>query len=494
VGGGFSGLGVGIELLKRGITDFVILEKASQLGGTWRENTYPGCACDVPSHLYSFSYAPNPDWSRVFSPQPEIQAYLLRVAQEFGVMAHVQLDTEVEEARWSDDAQRWFVRTNREAFEAEILVAGAGPLHLPKIPKLPGLESFGGTYFHTAQWNHEHDLKGRRVAVVGTGSSSIQLVPEIQPLVKELLLFQRTAAWVLPKPDHAIPALEKALFRYVPAAQRAYRSTIYHALELVQLAQRRPKAMERLQFLGTGHLARAVKDPALRAKLTPDFVLGCKRFLLSNTYYPALTQPNAQVIAQGVREVTPTGLVSADGTHHEVDTIVFGTGFEVSDPPISRCVVGRDGRTLGEVWGGSPEAYLGTTVSGFPNLFLMLGPNVGNGHSSALGIIEAQAKYLASGLEQMARQDIASLDLRPEVQARFNDDVQEALRDTVWNAGGCASWYLDDNGVNSAIYPWTTIDLFRRLRRLELSHYEVTARAGATKAAARPATRARVGV
>jgi len=476
IGGGFSGLGVAIELLRRGIRDFVVLEKADQLGGTWRENTYPGCACDVPSQLYSFSYAPKPDWSRVFAGQPEIQRYLLDVATSQGVLPYVRFGAEVQSARWDESVQRWVVATSAGTVEAQVLVSGAGPLHEPRVPAIDGLERFEGTTFHTARWRHDHDLRGRDVAVVGTGSSAIQLVPEIQPEVGSLALLQRTAPWVLPKPDHAYPPVETAMFRHLPGFQRAYRGAIYGALELLQLAERRPEVMARLQRVGLWHLRRQVADPRLREVLTPRFTLGCKRLLLSNTYYPALTRPNVEVVDGGLMRVTEHGVVGADGVERAVDTIVFGTGFTVTDPPIAERLVGADGVTLAERWDGTPQAYLGTAVAGFPNLFLMIGPNLGNGHGSAFTLIEAQAKYIADALRTMDARGLASVEVRRDAQRDLNAKMQAALSGTVWNAGGCASYYIDRNGINSTIYPWTTLDLRWRLRRFDAARYRLRAR------------------
>ncbi|MBK7777457.1 MAG: SDR family NAD(P)-dependent oxidoreductase [Sandaracinaceae bacterium] len=485
IGGGFSGLGVAIELLRRGQRDFVILEKASQLGGTWRENTYPGCACDVPSQLYSFSYAPNPDWDRVFAQQAEIQAYLLRVAEEHGVMAFVRLNAEVEEARFCEDSQRWLVRTNAGTYRAQVAVTAAGPLHVPKTPNIPGIERFTGDIFHTAQYRHDISLRGKRVAVVGTGSSAIQMVPEIQPEVAELILFQRTAPWVLPKPDHAIPPVEKAAFRHLPGFQKAYRETIYGALELLQLAQRKPKVMDQISRVGLRHLRRQVRDPELRAKLTPTFSLGCKRLLLSNTYYRALTRENATLLHSALERVTKRGVVGADGVERPADVIIFATGFRVTDTPSAELIFGRDGTCLRDAWAGSPRAYLGTTLHGFPNLFFMIGPNLGNGHSSAMVLIEAQAKYIADGLELLDQRALQSFEVRKDVEDDYNRDVQAALAGTVWNAGGCSSYYLDSNGRNSSIYPWTTLDLRFRLRRFDSEHYTLRGQARSTAPSAR---------
>jgi cation diffusion facilitator CzcD-associated flavoprotein CzcO len=471
VGGGFSGLGVALALRRAGIADFVLLEKAARLGGTWRDNTYPGCACDVPSQLYSFSSHPSARWSRVFAGQPEIQQYLLDVAEHAEVHAKVRFETELVRAAWDAPTQRWILETSRGTIRAQLLVLATGPLHEPRIPDIPGLSAFEGTAFHTARWRHDHDLHGRRVAVVGTGSSAIQLVPEIQPRVEHLVLFQRTPAWVLPKLDHRYPALQRAAFEHVPGLRRAYRAGLYGVLELLQLAQRRPAVMRRVQRIGERHLARSIADPQLRRILTPSFTLGCKRLLLSNTYYPALQQPNVEVVPGGLTRVTARGAVGADGIERPIDTLILSTGFLVTDSTIAGRIVGADGRTLAERWQGSPEAYLGTSIHGFPNLFYMLGPNLGNGHSSAFVLIEAQAEYIVDAVRTMSRRGLSSVEVRPEVQARFNDAVQDALAGTVWNAGGCASWYIDRNGRNSTIYPWTTIDLRRRLRRFDLRAY-----------------------
>jgi cation diffusion facilitator CzcD-associated flavoprotein CzcO/short-subunit dehydrogenase len=473
IGGGFSGLGVAIRLLDQGITDFVLLEKATQLGGTWRENTYPGCACDVPSQLYSYSFAPKTNWSRVFAGQAEIQAYLLEVAARFGVMPHVKLATEALRTDWDPLRRRWAVQTNHGPLEAQFIVMAQGPLHEPRLPAVPGLETFTGTTFHSARWNHRHDLTGQRVAVIGTGSSAIQFVPQIQPKVGRLTLFQRTAPWVLPKPDHAIPAAEDWALRHVPGLRRALRGSIYGATELLQIAQRYPAAMRQVQRLGLAHLRRQVRDPALRAAVTPSFTLGCKRLLLSNTYYGAIQAPNVELVPRGVTRVTPRGVVDAAGVEREVDTIIFGTGFHVTDAATPQRVHGADGRSVDEVWNGSPEAYLGTAVHGFPNAFFLIGPNTGNGHGSAFVIIEAQARYIVDAIATAARDQLAAIDVRPAAQRAWNAEVQAALATGVFNSG-CASYYLDRNGRNSSIYPWTTLDLRWRLRRFDPTPFELT--------------------
>lgn len=485
IGGGFSGLGMAIELLREGMRDFVVLEKGAQLGGTWRENTYPGCACDVPSTLYSYSFEQKSDWRHVFAEQPEIQAYLLDVAQRRGVLPYVELRTEVKSSRWDTSARRWRLSTNRGEIEADFVVIGPGPLHEPRRPALPGLDLFRGTTFHSAEWRHDYPLQGRRVAVLGTGSSAIQFVPKIQPLVEKLFVFQRSAPWVLPKPDREIGKTAAWLFRNVPGFQNGIRKTIYGATELLQIAQRHPSVMEKLSRLGRWHLKTQVHDPVLRDRLTPRFTLGCKRLLLSNTYYPALQTSNTLLVPHGVTQVTKTGVVGADGVHREVDTIIFGTGFHATDAASFGRVYGREGKSLEEVWAGGPEAYLGTTCHGFPNAFLMLGPNLGNGHGSAFILIEAQARYIADAIRTAEKQKVDTIEVRRSVQRAWNEKVQAALATTVFNAGGCASWYLDKNGRNSAIYPWTTVDLRRRLRHFAPASFELVA----SKSKAKPARR-----
>jgi cyclohexanone monooxygenase len=472
VGTGASGIGAAIRLRQAGFTDLLVLEKAAEVGGTWRDNTYPGCACDIPSALYSYSFAPNPDWDRVFSAQPEIHDYLRDVTERFGLRPFIRFDTAVLKAVW--DGLRWQVETDNGHYSARVLVSGTGPWHEPVVPDLPGLESFQGKVFHSSRWDHDHDLNGKRVAVVGTGASAIQFVPEIQPKVARLHLFQRTAPWVLPKPDHRMPAVERALFRRFPLAQRLYRNAFYGFLELYSNAFRNPRFMRLPQRIGRWHLDRAVRDPELRRVLTPNFVLGCKRVLLSNNYYPALTKPNVEVLPQAIAEVRPNSVVAADGTEREVDTIVFGTGFHFSDPPIADRVVGADGRTLADVWQGSPQAYLGTAVTGFPNLFLLLGPNLGTGHSSAFTIIESQLRYLVDALTTMRERRWHGVEVRAEAQQAFNAQVQRALATTVYNAGGCLSYYIDQNGRNSTIWPWSTVRMTKRIKDFDPASYVVT--------------------
>ena len=487
VGGGFGGLGAAIRLRQQGIDDFLVFERAGDIGGTWRDNSYPGCACDVPSHLYSFSFAPNPSWSRSFSSQPEIWAYLSECAQRFEILPRLRLGHEVRQASWDDGRQHWRVDTSGGTWTADVLIAATGPLSEPSVPALPGLDSFEGTAFHSARWDHDHDLTGRQVAVVGTGASAIQFVPEIQPRVGRLRIFQRTAPWVLPRRDRALTGAERRLFRTVPATQRLARSSIYWAREGLTAAFLHPRLMRLPQRLALRHLREAVPDPGLRARLTPDYTLGCKRVLLSNDYLPALTRQNVEVVTAGIDEVRPHGIVTDDGVEHPADTIIFGTGFHVSDMPFGDRVRGRAGRTLAQVWQGSPKAYLGVAVAGFPNLFLLLGPNTSLGSTSVVLMIEAQVEYVLRALELMRTAGVATVEPRPEAQRAFLAEVDARMRPTVWSAGGCASWYIDRTGRNSALWPGFTWAYRRRTRRFDPDLHLTAPRRPAARPAPAPA-------
>ena len=471
VGAGLSGICAAVKLRRAGIEDFAVLDRAAELGGTWRDNTYPGCACDVPSALYSFSFEPKPDWSRFFAPQAEIRAYARRVAERHGVVPHLRFGADVEDAAWDDSEQRWRVQTTAGDYDAQVLIAGTGPWHEPVIPDIPGRERFEGVSFHSSRWDHDHDLRGKRVAVIGSGASAVQFVPRIQPVVERLHLFQRTPHWVVPKPDRPLTDLERSLFARLPVAQRVLRGGIYYGSELLGRGMLRPPVMRRLQRIGERHLRRQVADQELRRRLTPDYTLGCKRLLLSNDYYPSLTQPNVDVIPEAVTEIRERSVVGADGVERDVDTIVFGTGFRLLDMPIAEWLRGRDGRTMAELWQGSPRGYMGTTVAGFPNAFMLLGPNLGNGHSSATVLMEMQMAYVIDALRAMERDGLASVDVRADVQWEFNERVDKRLAGSIWNAGGCGSYYLDRNGRNSFMYPWSTIHLRRRTRRFDLASY-----------------------
>jgi cation diffusion facilitator CzcD-associated flavoprotein CzcO len=474
VGSGFAGLGMAIRLKREGRDDFVVLERADAVGGTWRDNTYPGCQCDVPSHLYSFSFAPNPEWSRTYSRQREIEDYLERCARDFEILPHIRFGHEVTEATWDEEAQRWRLTTPQGELTADVVVLGVGALSEPSLPAIPGLDSFAGPVFHSAAWDHGHDLRGERVAVIGTGASAIQFVPRIQPEVEKLHVFQRTPPWVLPHTDRPVTALERRLYRAFPALQRLARAGVYWSREWLVLGLTRDRRLMRLpQRVGRRHLRRQVPDPALRQRVTPRYELGCKRILISNDWYPALSRENVEVVTDAIAEVRPHAVVTADGVEREIDTIIAGTGFRVTDFPAGGRIRGRGGRTLTEAWNGSMQAYLGATVPGFPNLFTLVGPNTGLGHSSMVYMIEAQVQYVLDGLRIMRERGAAEVDVRPEVLTAYNGEVQARMGPTVWTSGGCASWYLDAHGRNTTLWPDFTFTFRRRTERFDAADYEL---------------------
>jgi cation diffusion facilitator CzcD-associated flavoprotein CzcO len=485
IGSGFAGLGMAIRLKQAGLDDFAVFERGEDVGGTWWFNSYPGCQCDVPSHLYSFSFALNPDWSRTYSKQAEIQAYLRDCAERFDVMGHIRFSTDVSAGEWDDELQRWRLQTTGGEVLARVVVAGFGPLSEPKTPDLPGLDRFKGATFHTAQWNHDVDLHDKRVAVLGTGASAIQVAPQLQPLVEQLHVFQRTPPWVVPHRDRPVTALERRLYRAVPALQRWVRGNVYAMRELlVPGLAFNPKLQRPIQRLAEAHIAKQVPDPELRARVTPDYTIGCKRILPSNDWYPALGQPNVELVTSGIREVREDGIVTGDGQEVALDAIIFATGFHVTDIPMAPAVRGRDGQSLADVWQGSPQAFRGTTVSGFPNAFIMLGPNTGLGHNSVVYMIESQINYVMDALRLMRERGIESVDVRPEVQDAFNERMQARMARSVWNTGGCSSWYLDANGRNSTIWPDFTWRYRLKMRRFDASAY--VARVRDTQPAAAP--------
>jgi cation diffusion facilitator CzcD-associated flavoprotein CzcO len=475
VGAGFSGLGMAIRLKQQGMRDFVVLERRADVGGTWHDNTYPGCACDVPAHLYSFSFAPNPAWSRVYAPQPEIWEYLRACVTRFELEPYLRYETEVTGASWDDAAQRWRLATSQGPLTARALVFGNGPLSEPSLPAVPGIESFAGTLFHSARWDHAHDLAGERVAVIGTGASAIQFVPRIQPRVGHLTLFMRTPPWIVPRLDGDIPAARRALYARYPLARRLLRGKMYLERELRgHMLIHQTRLLREATRIAATHLAHQVPDAALRAKLTPNYTIGCKRILLSDDFYPALAQPNVTLETAGIREVRPHSIVTAEGHEIPVDTIICATGFHVTDMPAAACVRGRDGRTLADVWSRGPEAYLGTTVVGFPNLFLQIGPNTGLGHTSMIVMIESQLSYILDAVRQMERRGLGAVEVRPSVQAAYNRELQRRLVGTVWNSG-CQSWYLHASGRNSSIWPGQTWEYRRRTRHFDPAAYVLTA-------------------
>ncbi|WP_171166755.1 NAD(P)/FAD-dependent oxidoreductase [Streptomyces sp. I05A-00742] len=475
IGSGFGGLGAAVRLRREGVTDFVVLERADAVGGTWRDNTYPGCACDVPSHLYSFSFAPNPEWPRNFSGQPHIREYLERVTDTYGIRPHLRLNSEVRSARWDSGELRWELDTVSGAYTADVVVSATGPLADPRLPDVPGLDTFPGPVFHSARWDHGTDLRGKRVAVVGTGASAIQIIPGIQPEAGHLTVFQRTPAWVLPRMDRRITGAERWLHTRVPATRVVRRGLLWGIREVqVGAFTKRPERLGFVEAMARSHLRRSVKDPELRARLTPDYRIGCKRILLSNDYYPALTRPNVDVVTSGLSEVRGSELSAADGTRTEADVLVFGTGFRVTDMPIGHRVTGANGTTLAEEWKDGMAALRGSTAAGFPNFLFVIGPNTALGNSSMILIIESQLNYMADYLRQL---DVlggrAALAARPSAVNAWNRMLQRRMEHTVWNTGGCDSWYLDSAGRNTTAWPGTTAEFRKVTRRVDLQEYQV---------------------
>ncbi|MFI0351939.1 flavin-containing monooxygenase [Actinomadura sp. 9N407] len=473
IGSGFAGLGMAIRLKKNGFDDFVILEKSEALGGTWHDNTYPGCACDVPSHMYSFSFELNPGWTRMFAPQPEIRAYMERTADKYGVREHIRFGSAVDAMEYDEDARRWNVTlADGEVLTSRAVVSGVGALHIPSFPDLPGIERFQGTAFHSAEWDHSYDFTGKRVAVVGTGASAIQFVPQLVGKVDELVLFQRTPPWIQPKPDRKIPAPIRKTFEKVPGTARTFRDLIYWTLEARAVGFTiDPRLAAPQEKLARWQIKRQISDPELRAKVTPDYTLGCKRVLLSNDYYPALARPNVEVETSAVAEVREHSIVTKDGREYEVDAIVYGTGFKVVDAMSEWRVIGRDGVKIQEAWADGIEAHHGTTIPGFPNFFMMLGPNTGLGHNSVVFMIETQIQHVLSLLRQMQERGAETVEPRPEATRSYNDRMQRRLRKAVWNEGGCDSWYLDDQGVNRSLWPGHTFEFWAGARKARPGEY-----------------------
>lgn len=475
IGSGFAGLGMAIRLKQAGMDDFLVFERADAIGGTWRDNHYPGCACDVQSHLYSFSFAPNPDWSRMFSTQPEIRRYLEHCTDRFDLRGHLRLSHELERAEWDAPAALWRLRMrDGRRVRARVLVSGMGGLSRPSIPDIAGLDTFAGTVFHSQQWRHDYPLAGKRVAVIGTGASAIQFVPQIAPQVAQLDLYQRTPPWIMPKPDRRVTRAERWLFRNLPFTQTLMRAGLYWMLESRVLGfVVHPKLMKAVESVARRHLKKQVRDAALRQTLTPDYTIGCKRVLISNDYYPALTRGNVDVVTTGIDHAEPDAVVLRDGQRRPADAIILGTGFHATDPLPRGVIVGRDGRDLLDAWRDGAEAYLGTTVAGFPNLFLIVGPNTGLGHSSMVFMIESQVSYVLDALRQMRRERVQAVDVRPPVQAAFNRGIQQKLGGAIWAAGGCASWYIDPrNNKNTTLWPGFTFQFRRATQTFRMSDYE----------------------
>ncbi|MEV6609074.1 NAD(P)/FAD-dependent oxidoreductase [Kutzneria sp. NPDC051319] len=475
IGGGLSGVAAAVRLRREG-HEFLVLERGEQVGGTWRDNTYPGAACDVPSHLYSFSFAPNPAWTRSFSRQGEIQDYIVDVVRRHRLRDNHVFGCEVLSTRWSDADSRWELETTKGRFTADIVVAAFGALCEPARPDIPGIEDFDGTVFHSARWDHDADLSGKRVAVIGSGASAIQIVPGIADRVGQLEVYQRTPPWILPRMDRRYTAVERFACRRVPFYQRLMRTAIYWAREaqVVGLAKN-PLLMLPMELAARAKLRMQVRDRALRRKFTPGYRLGCKRILISNDYYPTFAKRHVRLVTEGIQQIKANALVTADGEVHEADVIVLATGFQIADSPSHRRIFGRDGRSLGDVFDQvGRECYKGTTIAGFPNMFFMVGPSTGLGHSSMIYMIEAQVNYLADALATMRRARIRTVEVRRPAQEAFARMLQRRMAGSVWDRGGCASWYRDKHGRNTTLWPGFSFEFARLTRQFDLDAYAIS--------------------
>lgn len=474
IGSGFAGLGMAIQLKKAGVDDFVIFEAAAEVGGTWRDNTYPGCACDVPSHLYSFSFERRGDWSRAFSGQAEILEYIRGCVDTYGLGPHLRLNTEVVRATFDEVHGRWTVETAAgERHDFRVVVAAVGGLRVPHTPAFPGAERFQGPAFHSARWDHGFDPRGKRIAVIGTGASAIQIVPALAPRAAGLVLFQRTPPWVLPKADRAFSEAEKARFRRHPALSWLLRQKIYLQMEASAVGfVRFPGVLRIAERMARRHLARAIADPELRARLTPDFHIGCKRILIANDYYPAIARDDVDLVTEPIAELRERSVVTRDGREHPVDAIVYCTGFSPRDFLAPMEVRGLGGAELGERWRGGAEAYFGISVADFPNFFVLVGPNTGLGHNSMIFMIEAQVRYVLQAIRAIRDEGLRYLDVLPAVQRRFNRRLQARMEKTVWKSG-CQSWYLDEAGKNHTLWPGYTWEYWLRTRRLRRGDYRI---------------------
>ncbi|WP_236595455.1 flavin-containing monooxygenase [Mycobacterium paraintracellulare] len=471
VGTGFGGLAAAIRLQRAGFRDFVLLDRAADIGGVWRDNNYPGAAVDVQCQLYSFSFAPNPEWRNLFAKQSEIWDYLRAITVRFGLLPRLILNCAVERLDWDPAQQRWRMQTALGERTANHIVIATGALADPNIPAIAGLDRFAGTQFHSARWNHDFDPTDKRIAVIGTGASAVQFIPALQPVAAHMTVFQRTPAWVLPRHDREITTRKQAVFKALQLLQGLQRLRIYLMRERLLIGFRHPSLLGAAERQARNHLETQVNNPALRAKLTPDYRLGCKRVVISDDYLRALDQPNLTVITDSIRAVDEDGIIDATGTHHRVDAIIFGTGFQTSRLPLTDHIHGTTGLTLAQAWDGNPTAYLGTTVAGFPNCYLIHGPNIGLGHTSMIHMYESQANYIAAAISYARAHRVAALEPSASAQKAFTAEVDRLSTGTVWTTGGCKSWYLNDQGRNTNLWPASTFSYRRRTRRFNPDHH-----------------------
>lgn len=485
VGAGFTGLAMVHALREADIEDWLVLEKSAGPGGVWRDNTYPGIACDVPSHLYSLSFAPNPDWERTFSDGGQIWDYQEQVARDLGMADRTRFGERLDDARWDAGASVWRLRTTTLELTADVVVDGSGVLNEPKWPEIKGIDSFRGALFHSARWNHTDKIAGKRVAVIGTGASAVQIVPAIQPEAESITVFQRTPGWVIPRNDRDISVAERRLLRRFPVLQKLWRGGqfVYRDGILVQVMQR-PVVRRIVEAVSKAYMRMTIEDPELRRRITPDFEIGCKRILVTSRWYPALNEPNVDVETSPIAEIRESSIVTADGTEHEVDALVCATGFHAVDPPAGDIFRGRDGRTLAETWGPSPRAYRGVTTANFPNLFRIGSIGTATGHTSQIMQIESAVVYVMGALATMESEGLASVEVSPEAQEQYAAKLHELFKRTVWSTGGCSSWYLDASGEPSVVWPGTGWMYRRWTERFDIEAYSVTPAAPATAASA----------
>lgn len=477
IGSGFGGQCAAINLLQRGYTDFVLLERRDFMGGTWCQNSYPGAAVDVQSPLYSISHEPYV-WSQMFVEQAELEAYTHHVIDKYRLRERTQTGCNVTGVRWDEAAQRWQVQTEAGGLmSARVLINASGPLSTPVIPPFPGRDSFAGATFHTNNWRHDIDLKGKRVAIIGSGASAAQVIPAIAPEVAHLHVFQRTPHWVMPRPDRRFSALERKLLAFKPL-HTLLRTLIYWQLEARVIGFKYSHTLLKLfaQKAALRHIHRQIADPALRAAVTPEYTLGCKRVILSNTLYPALARDNVTLhtAQSGIAEITPTGIRTQDGQEVPLDVIVYSTGYDATDGVISYPVVGRDKRTLADFWAQFPRAYLGTCMPGFPNFFVVTGPNTGIGHTSAIFVIEAQMHYIMHSLDALRRNGKQAIEVQPQAEASYTAMIHSEMRQTVWKSGGCKSWYQSKSGHVIAMFPGFSFSFRQLAKRFKLAHHTLT--------------------
>ena len=476
VGAGFAGICAGKKLLDAGITDFLIVEKGGGIGGTWWDNTYPGAACDVASHLYCFSFAPNPDWSRKYSPRPEIQAYLERCVDRFGLRRHLRQRRELKRLEFQDDRGLWRAYfADGEQRDARHIILGNGGLHMPKLPDIPGIQDFRGRWMHSARWQKGFSLNGLRVAIVGSAASAIQILPAVAPRVAHAALFQRTPNYILPRDDRSYGAWQKWVFRYVPGALRLYRLGIFLRMDLLLYPITRETSGLRVKArrMMLSFMRRQVKDPALHPTLTPDYEMGCKRILISDDFFASLNRPNVELVTEAISGIEENGIRTRDGRLHEVDLIVYATGFDLEAHMLGVEIRGPKGRSLAEQWSDLPTAFNGCCVPGMPNLYFVTGPNTGVGTTSIVFMIEQEVGFILRCIRLAGREKLMSI--RDSACARYNDALQAALQKTVW-ASGCKSWYRREDGKISTLYPWNALRFRRQLRKLDREDFEIVER------------------